>query len=392
MTGKFYFAAVGSCLWAVLFLVGSQAHAQPFGVELNNTLMPAAGAMGGVGIARPQDLTSAINANPAALTQFRGTQVLFGGGWAEPTINMTQATRIPLLDIDPFSAKSTAQGLPMGNIGITQDFSALGLPATLGFAFVTTSGGFADYRPVPESNGTNAAFTSFSVPVALGVDVTERLHVGGSLALGIAFFDAPFVDLGGMTTDSGLRGTVGVNCDVTDATTLGAYYQTAQHFRFDNAVAFAFNSTYEDVRMDLPQNVGLGVANQALMEGRLLLGADLLYKLWDEADLFRAVYDNQWIVQVGAQYTAGRYKLRAAMSGPRIPLDSSPGPNIGGIAPARRHCGSAIYAGPDGGNVSASHFRWHRRDGCPPRHRPGPDGRRHVPRHGATWQLHVHID
>ncbi len=317
-------------LWC---LTGSQAHAQTFGVELNNTLMPATGAMGGAGIARPQDLTSAVNANPATLTQFHGTQFLFGGGWAEPTYNLTQHTPIVLLDVDPYSAKSSAQGLPLGNIGVTQDLSALGLPATLGMAFVTTSGGFVDFRQIPESNGTNSAFISFSLPVALAADLTERLHVGGSLAMGIAFFDAPFVELGGMTPDTALRGAVGMNYDLTECTSLGAYYQTAQHFRFDNAVAFAFNQTYQDVNMDLPQNIGFGVANQTLMDGRLLLATDLLYKLWDEADLFRSVYDNQLVVQLGAQYSTGKYKLRAGYVWAENPLDEQPGRNIGGITP-----------------------------------------------------------
>jgi long-chain fatty acid transport protein len=58
----------------------SVSYGQSFGVELQNTLMPASGGMGGVSIARPQDLTSAMNANPASLSQFRGTQFPFGGG------------------------------------------------------------------------------------------------------------------------------------------------------------------------------------------------------------------------------------------------------------------------------------------------------------------------
>ncbi len=66
------------------------AEAQTFGVELHNTLMPASGGMAGVSIARPQDLLSGINANPAALTQFKGTQFSFSGAWAEPTMNFTQ--------------------------------------------------------------------------------------------------------------------------------------------------------------------------------------------------------------------------------------------------------------------------------------------------------------
>ena len=54
--------------------IANTTFGQTFGIEPHNTLMPASGAMGGVSIARPQDLTSAINANPAALTQFKGTQ------------------------------------------------------------------------------------------------------------------------------------------------------------------------------------------------------------------------------------------------------------------------------------------------------------------------------
>ena len=44
--------SVGMLVWAAL--AGTRAaHAQTFGVELHNNLMPAAGAMGGVSIARP---------------------------------------------------------------------------------------------------------------------------------------------------------------------------------------------------------------------------------------------------------------------------------------------------------------------------------------------------
>jgi long-chain fatty acid transport protein len=292
------------------------AHAQAFGIEANNTLMPASGAMAGASIARPQDLTSAINGNPATLTQFYGTQFLFSGAWAEPTFNLNQTSQLPIAgppSVEPYSAKSTAPGFPLGNIGVTQDFSALGLPAAVGMGFITTSGGFVDFRQVPESNGTNTGIAVFSIPVAMGVDLTDRLSVGASMALGIALFDGPFVEVGGMTPDYGLRGSVGMNYDWTDATTLGFYYQTEQPFRFDNAVIFNFvpGSVSQDVDMDLPQNIGFGVANTALADGRLLLAVDVLYKLWNHASLFGALYDNQWVVQVGAQYSAGQYRWRA---------------------------------------------------------------------------------
>jgi long-chain fatty acid transport protein len=315
----------------------SAALAQSFGVELHNTLMPAAGGMGGVSIARPQDLTSALNANPAALTQFRGTQMSFGGAWAEPTFNLSQTSNIPLVGpdplIEPYSARSTAPGTPIGNIGVTQDLGELGLPATLGLGFITTAGGAVDFRHVPESHGTNSSQMIFSLPVALGVDLTDRLSVGAGLALGIAFFDGPFVDVGGMTPDYALRGALGGNYLLTDATTVGAYYHTTQSFTFDHA--FLLNpgpgQTSVDVHMDLPQNVGFGLANTALLGGDLLLGVDLVYKLWEQADLYDAIYDNQWVVQVGGQLTRGRLRFRAGYAWAENPLDDTPGANLGGV-------------------------------------------------------------
>jgi long-chain fatty acid transport protein len=311
--------------------------AQSFGIELHNTLMPASGGMGGVSIARPQDLTSAMNANPAALTQFQGTQIIFGGSWVEPTFNLTQDSNIPLVGadplIEPFSAKSTAPGTPVGNIGLTQDLSELGLPATFGIGFITTAGGFVDFRHVPESHGTNTGQMIFNMPFALGVDLTDRLSAGASLSLGIAFFDGPFVGASGMTPDYALRGTVGANYLLADATTLGVYYQTEQSYTFDNAVLLnpGLNQTAFDVHMDLPQNIGFGLANTALMNGCLLVGVDVIYKLWDEAALYGAIYDDQWVVQVGTQYSRGRYRLRAGYVWAQNPLDETPGSNIGGV-------------------------------------------------------------
>jgi long-chain fatty acid transport protein len=186
---------------------------------------------------------------------------------------------------------------------------------------------------VPQSHGTNTGQTIFNMPVALGVDLTDRLALGASTSLGIAFFDGPFVGVGGMTSDYALRGTVGANYLLTDATTIGGYYQTAQSCTFDNAFLLytGANQAAIDVNLDLPQNIGWGVANNALMQGRLLLGVDLVYKLWDNADLYQAVYDNQWAVQTGSQFTQGRYRFRAGYVWAQNPIDNSPGPNLGGV-------------------------------------------------------------
>ena len=173
----------------------------------------------------------------------------------------------------------------------------------------------------------------FSLPMSVGVDMTENWSFGASLAMGMAFFDGPFVGASGMTSDYALRGTMGSNWLLTETTTFGAYYQTEESFQFDNAVVFDPGPTQTnlDVNMDLPQNIGIGVANEQFMDGRLLIAVDALYKLWNEADLYDAVYDNQWVVQVGMQYTVNRYKLRAGYVWAENPIDQTPGSNVGGV-------------------------------------------------------------
>ena len=52
-------------LFLLLAMRNGVAWGQVFGVELQNNLMPASGGMAGTSISRPQDLLSAINANPA---------------------------------------------------------------------------------------------------------------------------------------------------------------------------------------------------------------------------------------------------------------------------------------------------------------------------------------
>ena len=322
---------------AVCLTSTAAVRAQSYGIELHNSLMPAAGAMGGVSIALPQDVTSAINGNPATVTQFDGTQVLFGGAWAEPTFKLTQTSQLPILvpnpRIEPYSATSSAPGTPVGNIGVTQSLEAQGLPVTIGLGFVTTAGGLVDFRHVPESNGTNSAIVIFSLPVAVGIELTEHLSIGAGVAMGIAFFDGPFVGAGGMNANYALRGTLGANYELPMETNVGAYYQTRQAFQFDNAVVLnpGPDQVALDANMDLPQNFGLGIANRSLAGGNLLLAADLIYKCWEDAALFKAIYNDQWVAQFGAQYTQGRCRLRGGYAWGQNPINPSPGSDFGGI-------------------------------------------------------------
>jgi long-chain fatty acid transport protein len=331
---KFWLRGVGFA--GALAFGTSSVQAQTLGVELHNVVMPASGGMGGVSIARPQDFLSGINGNPASLTQFQGTQFTFSGAWAEATFNQTQRGNIPFVGppiVTPFSAKSSAPGSAVANIGVSQELSELGLPATLGIGFVTTSGALTNYTHVPQSGGTGTGLFVFNLPVSLGVDMTDRWSIGTSVALGIGIYDAPFVGVSNMVMDYAVRGTIGTNYKLNDCNTIGGYYQTKQNFNFENG--FIINPGLAqiplDVALDMPENLGLGIANTALMDGKLLLGVDLVYKLWDNADTFGTIYDNQLAVQLGSQYSIGKYRLRSGYVWADNPMDQAPGPNIGGV-------------------------------------------------------------
>lgn len=300
------------------------ALAQSYGIELHNSLMPASGGMAGASVTQPQDLQSALGGNPATLTQFRGTQFAFGGAWAEPTYNITQTANLPGVGVGPYSAKSGTPGAVAGNIGVTQDLTALGLPVTLGMGFLTNAGAGVNFREVPNSNGTSAQYIALDVVSAAGVDLTDRLALGGAFILGSSYLDGPFVDTSGMTPAYGLRGTLGVNYWVNDNTSIGGYYQTKKHFNFQDGAIIA--GTPYDVRFDHPQNISFGIANNGLADGRLLLAMDAIYKIHSNADFLRAIYKDQWVLQFGAQYQVNsRICLRAGygwnsdpMAGPRI--------------------------------------------------------------------------
>jgi long-chain fatty acid transport protein len=283
-----------------------QAHAQAFGVELHNTLMPASGGMAGTSIAKPQDVQSAF-ANPATLTQYRGTQFGFGGAWAEPTLRIDNNATLNNIGVDPYSAKSGRPGSALGNIAATQDFSAFGKPVTVGMGLLTASGLGINYRAVEESNGTSAELVGLAIASVAGVQLTDRLSAGVGVHLTSATLDGPFSGIGAAVPAYALRGIVGATYEVTDCTTLGFHWWTNQSFKFTEAVILQtgpFNP--QDLDLDLPETFGFGIANNRLMNGRLLLAADILYKRWSDADFFDAIWTDQFVLQLGSQYTTKR--------------------------------------------------------------------------------------
>ncbi len=316
----------------LVFSVAPAAFGQSYGVELHNTVMPASSGMAGTSFTQPQDVQSAIYGNPATMTQFEGTQSAFGGAWAEPTFNVTQAANAPLLGVSPYQAKSQAPGSLVGNIGVLFDSYAMGMPIKMGVGFMTNAGLGVDFRQVPESNGTNTSYLELDLVSAVAMQMTDQLSVGATFIFGTGVLNSPFVGISSTSLNYAARGAVGINYDLGAGTTVGAYWQSKKAHTFYDLVRLG--GSFQNVELDLPANTGFGIANSCLMNGRLLLAADVLYKNWSNADFFKAIYDDQWVFQFGAQYIVNpRLRLRTGYAyNTQVAKDTVDG-TIGGVIP-----------------------------------------------------------
>jgi long-chain fatty acid transport protein len=318
-------------LVVVLASAGSAA-AQTYGIDFRNTLMPASGGMAGTSVAAPQDFLSAINANPAALTQYKGTHFTIGGAFAEATVDLEQKAAVPLLGVGAFSAKSSTPGAIVPAIGVAQEVDGLPLPTTVGLAVLGAAGGGSSYVQEPASNATSSYLLLLEFAPSVAVELTERLSIGATMFIGDGYASGPFVGTSGMTNAYALRGGFGLDYALGDATWLGAYYQSTQAFRFENEAVLFSERQPRDVDMGLPQQVGMGIANESLLDGRLLLAADALYLDWRSAALFNNIYRGQWVMQLGSQYRAtDRVKLRLGYALAQNPIDESVGTRIGPV-------------------------------------------------------------
>ena len=332
-----YFAHVlGLAILTAVVAEAELAHGQGYGSDLQNVMAPASGGMAGVSIARPQDVPSAIFGNPATLSQFEGTQFTLGGGWVEgyPTVTNTD----PLFVRAPISVTSRTEGAEATEIGVAQDLRPLGLPGTMGIGLAGLSGGGAEYRGMapgtPVLNNQSGEYLVLGLNVGAGFQVSDRLSVGATITLGTGYEQLGFVGVivdSAMVNAYALRGTVGLDYELTDCTTLGFYYESKISFTFEDAVSTIAQPGYRNISIAQPTTFGLGVANRSLMDGNLLLAADVYYKLWDDAALYQSMMVNQWAFAVGSQLTRDQMKYRLGYSFNSNPINHSVGDNFDNI-------------------------------------------------------------
>ena len=207
------------------------------------------------------------------------------------------------------------------------------------------------------------------------------------MTLGTGFeqlgFVGPIVS-SAMVNAYALRGTLGVDYEFNDCNTVGFYYQSKMSFNFPRCRSRRVRRPTRTSTSPSRRRLGLGIANRSLMDGNLLLAADVYYKLWEDAALWQDVMVNQWALAVGAQLTRDNMKYRLGYSFNSNPINHSVGSSFDGI-PGVGATPSSCIRPPAPLRQSAPHHRRRRTAGFPASGaRSRPVCRRAAPRAATT--------
>jgi long-chain fatty acid transport protein len=305
------------------------AQAANYGTDLNNTMLPATGGMGGVSVARTVEGAAAVFGNPATLTQYNeGTTFSFGATFYKPDVKDRHDGSITGT---PWSGTSNATNYLIPTIAITQAFSP---KLVAGLGLTAQSGIGSDFRNKQGSLDPNSELLVFMANAGLGYKVTDNLSLGAMATIGNGYLQMGLSSNNSSAHGFGARGTVGAKYDM-GATSLGAYYRSPLRIRYhdfvDNGGPIGSGTSHfwsNDVEQ--PQEFAVGLANSTLMGGNLLLGADIIYKDWSSADLYKDFFRDQTVFSLGAQLTTGAAKWRVGYSHARDPIKRHVGNTIGG--------------------------------------------------------------
>ena len=311
---------------------------------------PISRAMGGTGVAAPQDAISAVFSNPAAMclselcsqpqADFALTAFL-----PQPSTSIT-------VNGNAFNAKSKDATYVIPAMGVSFPIGGQDSHWRLGFAAYGVSGLGVNYRgtavdqnqfyPGPDDNPP--AGPDYYMPLAAGIRTDLAIAkfapsvayaVSPDLSLGLSIhMDRATLDLGaGRKTGLGGGVQLGAVWKPRHDLRLGLTYVSPQLTKFGNVTDFDGNGTPDSLKLEMPQQVAVGVAWTGLNE-RLLVEVDGRYLNWAGATGYDDFdWEDQWVVGLGVQYAVVPHKvfLRAGYNYGNNPVKEHNGWN--GMAP-----------------------------------------------------------
>jgi long-chain fatty acid transport protein len=279
---------------------------------------PISRAMGGVGIAAPQDAISAVFANPAAMcfapycpaSEFNFAGTLFAPKIDAKVIGPRGTVKADSED-NIYAIPAIGISTPMGEnlpdwrfglaaygvsgLGVDYRGTDLDNPQFYDFSGGAGSGPFA---PLVAGEYTQLQIMKFAPSVAY--QPSDKWSVGLALHIDYATLDLR----SGSSPNYAFGLQPGVIYKPTDQLSLGLVYVSPQSVNHKNVRDFDQDGTLDDLKLEAPQQFGLGAAYEFLGD-QLLVEADLRWLNWSNAEGYEDFdWNDQWVLGIGAQYKA----------------------------------------------------------------------------------------
>jgi len=318
-------------LFFVFAILGLAAMISPAALATNGDNLigigPVSRAMGGVGVAAPQDAISAIFANPAAMcfgSYCPGSEAVFSGTYFSPTVE--SKVDLSALGFGKGSAKSRMKPFVVPAIGVT---SPINEKLRFGIGAYGVSGMGTDYKErgaVYQNLYTKLEIMKFAPNLAYLI--TPDFSVGASLS--IDYGNADFGSGGAHNYALGLQVGALYHMGMFN---FGASYITPQKIKHENVANFdemLGSTSLDDLDLESPHTFIFGVAAQP--SPKLLAEFDVRWYNWADAKGYEDFdWENQWVFALGVQYRpVAELALRAGFNYGKNPVNEHNGFNPGG--------------------------------------------------------------
>ncbi len=281
---------------------------------------PISRAMGGVGIASPQDAISAVFSNPAAMcfgAFCPSNQVDFAGTGFMPNIHAGISSGQGPFPVPPFgfNVHSDPKLYPIPALGISYSFPDY--PQwRIGFGAYGVTGLGVDYRgtaldqpnfgpfggnPLAAGAFSNLGIMKFAPTVAY--QVNHWLSLGAAFNVSYSTLDLRNGSNSGFAPGAQIGAIIKPHKDVS----IGFTYTTPQDVNHHNVLTGAPTSpggppTLHSLALSSPNNLGVGVGWEVIPR-KLLIETDFKWLNWSNADGYRHFdWKDQYVVGVGAQF------------------------------------------------------------------------------------------
>ncbi len=310
----------------------------PFSFATNGDIMEGIGAvseaLGGTGVAAPQDSLTALVNNPAGLAftpASSQTEISFGVTFFQPTVKAKLST--------PGGTLSGDSDDPVSFIPFLSYSQPLDEKWNIGFGAYGVSGMGVDYRGKgwdldgnPANGYEGEAFSKYSsmkLAPAVSYKITDDFSVGAALHVNYSMLDLDQKK----TDDLSAGATLGAIYKI-GSVQVGASYTTPQESTFKdvyNFDAFMGDTEQDNLTLEQPAVYAVGVAWSPTEDW--LIEFNTKYLTWADSEGYDDFdWENQLVYAIGTQYrVTEKFVLRAGFNYAENPVKEHNGWNPQGV-------------------------------------------------------------